>query len=142
MFLYYLSTNTLTKLEIPNVYPAQPNFHPNSSEFVFIGYEKTLYKLGLSGMLNRKTNLYIKSIFSDTIIEIKMHSKFMAGLFPKFSPNGLLISYFAVPADSLSHCMCLALIVYNIETMENTIVLDVIEEYNESFNGIYGYHDH
>lgn len=141
MFVYEIATNTIRNLVVSNdIYPAQPCFHPLSDEFVYIGYEKTPYKIGIRAILNRSTKLYKSSIEGNTE-EIPMHQDYMAALYPKYSPDGKKISYFAVPKDSLSHSMCLSLVVHNLETQENSVVLNTVEEFNENFNGIYGFQD-
>ena len=92
-------------------------------------------------MLNRNTKLYTKSVKAEDIANIPIPERFMAALFPKFSPNGRYLAYIGVPQNSLSHTMATALVVYDLETFNTKIVLDVVNDYNEVFNGIYGYHE-
>ena len=142
LFLYDIPENSVKEVStFDSIYPAQPFFRPGTDQYVFIGYEKTPYKLGISAMLNRKSKLYKKSISSDETEEIIIPNSLMAALFPKFSPNGRYLSYYGVPKDSLCHCMCVSLHVYDMDTQETKTIIEVVNNYNENFNGIYGFHD-
>lgn len=142
LYLYDLGANEVKEVLGNDLfYPAQPCFRPGTGEYVVVGFEKTPYKLGMYAMLNRNNKLFKKSLGSEDIEEIGLPSNFMAALYPKFSPDGRHLSYFGVPAGSISHAMCMALAVYNLETRETSILIDIVHDYNENFNGIYGYHD-
>ena len=142
LYIYDITENSIKSIETcANIFPAQPNFHPRTGNYTFIGFEKDPYILALADMLNRSSKLYQGSIFSEKAEEIKISPHFMAALFPKFSPNGEYISYFGVPRDCISHCMCLSLVVYHISNQENSTIVGIVHDYNKEFNGIYGYHD-
>lgn len=142
LFVYDTEMNDAKEVDIGvDVYPAQPWFKPGSSEFVFVGYEKFAYKLGVSAMINRKTKLYRKNMETGKAEEIPIPDAFMAVQFPKYSPDGKFISYYGVPKGTISHCPCVALVLYSTETQETRILIDIVTDFNENFNGIYGFHD-
>ena len=142
LFLYDIVNNEIKEIiTSDNIYPAQPNFRPGTDEFAYIGYLKEPYRIGIKGLHNRDTKLFKRSVKSEEIEEILIPDKFIAALYPKFSPNGKLLCYYAAPKGIHGHTMCLSLIVYDIETRESKIVLDTVEEFNENFNGIYGFQD-
>ena len=119
LFCYDLTANEVKEVVTPsNVFPAQPWFRPESNEFVFVGFEKTKYRMGLGAMINRKTKLFRKRNIEEEAEEIQIPEQFMAALFPRFSPNGKILSYLAVPKGSLSHAMCLALVVKEMDYMK------------------------
>ena len=143
IYLYDLCRNEVKQVGTSEeVYPAQPCFRPGTEEFVYIGFLKKPFKIGVRALLNRDTRLYKSSLCNEGQAEdIKIPERFMAALYPKCSPDGRLLSYFGVPANSISHCMCLSLLVYDFQTSETSIVLDTVEEFREDFNGIYGFNE-
>ena len=142
LYLYNISENSVKSIETNvDIFPAQPCFQPGTGTYTFIGFEKTAYVLALADMLNRSSKLYQGSLFSEKIEEIEILPHLMAALFPKFSPNGEYISYYGVPKDSLCHCMCLSMNIYNTSNQETKTIVEVVHDYNPQFNGIYGYHD-
>ena len=141
LFVYDTLENTVKEIQTPDeTYPAQPFFRPGTDEYVLIGYEKFGYKLGISAMMNRATRIYKKSISSEETQCINIPESIMAAQYPKFSPNGRYLSYYGVPKNSLCHSMCMSLHVYDFETLETKTILEVVPEFNEAFNGIYGFH--
>lgn len=142
LYVFDTQDNTVNEINVPDhVYPAQPKFRPNTNSLVFVGFKKTPYKLGINVMLNRGTQLFHLDVVSKEIEEIALPDSCVAGLYPKFNSSGNQFAYFGVPKGKRSHVMCLTLNVTEWETKQSRCLVDVVEDFNEDFNGIYGYHD-
>lgn len=142
LFIVNINTEEVKEIEVPShVYPAQPVFRPGKKELVFVGYVKQDYHLGVQFMLNRPTVLIAYDIESQSFEEIKIEEGLMAAQMPKFSPNGEILSYFGVPKGALTHCMCLSLHIMNYAEKLSRTLIDIVHENNDTFNGIFGYHD-
>lgn len=142
LYLYDIDLNDIKIINVsPCIWPAQPVFRPGTNDIYYIGFEKGEFKLALSGMINRKSKLFKTDIFNKEFEEIDTGKNYMAVLFPKFSPNGNLLSFYGVPQNSISHNMCISLCVYKIASKEIIGIVPRIHEFNENFNGIYGYHE-
>ena len=139
IFIYNLETN-----EIENIgatVPAQICFKPNSKEIVFVSYTDFLYKLGLNFMMNRANSLRLFNIETKELTSIEHHDSLGGCLFPKFSPDGAHLVYFGVPKGSLAHAFCMPLVIMDWESKSSRILVDVVENFDPSFNGIYGFHN-
>jgi acylaminoacyl-peptidase len=144
LFLYSIEKNQVILFKTPeNIWPAQAIFRPGTDEVYFIGFEKFDFKLGLSGMINRKSKMFKRRVDGEVeeVEEIDGFFGFMAVLFPKFSPNGQFLSCFAVPEGSLAHVMCVSLVVKDLQTNLIKELVPRVFEFNSEFNGIYGYHE-
>lgn len=142
LFLVNISSEEVKELDVPShVYPAQPVFRPGTQEIVFTGFLKQDYQLGVQFMLNRPTVLIAYDIETKSCKEIPIDAGLMAAQMPKFSPDGSFLSYFGVPKGSLTHCLCLSLHIMNYQNQQSRTLIDIIHEYNPTFNGLYGYHD-
>ena len=142
LYLYNIDLNDVRMVKVSeSIWPAQPVFRPGTNDLYYIGYEKGEFKLALSGMINRKSRLFRTDILNDEYEEIDLGIECMALLFPKFSPNGMFLSFYSIPANSISHNMCMRLCIYNIISKEIIEIIPIVQEFNENFNGIYGYHE-
>ena len=142
LFVYKIPENEVSEIKTPeNIYPTHPVFRPGTHDLYFIGLEKSSYKLGLAGMLNRKSKLFKLSELGENLEEIEFPSEYMAGLYPKFSPNGQFLSFLGVPKGSLSHIMCLSMLIQDLNSGEIRVLVPEITDFNPNFNGIYGFQD-
>lgn len=142
LYVYKIDSNEVSQIKHPqNIWPAHPVFYPGTKDLYFIGFDKGPYKLGLAAMLNRKTKLYKASIADESVEEIQTGNEYMGVLYPKFSPDGRYLAYYGVPLGSISHCMCISLVLKDMNTGEIREVVPRVQEYNEKFNGIYGFHE-
>jgi acylaminoacyl-peptidase len=75
------------------------------------------------------------------IEEVEGGSSYMGTLFPKFSPDGRFLTFYGVPIGSISHCMCVSLVIRDLNTGETRELVPRVFEFNSKFNGIYGFHE-
>ena len=142
LFVYKIPENEVSEIKTPeNVYPAHPVFRPGTHDLFFIGFEKFSYKLGLSAMLNRKTKLFRLSGLGENIEEVEFPSEYMAVLYPKFSPDGKFLTFMGVPKGSLTHSMCLTMLIQDMQSGEVRVLVPQMNDFNPNFNGIYGFHE-
>ena len=139
LFLLDISTSEVHEVDIPqDIYPAQPCFHPNTPELVFIGYDKEPYLRGIAAMTNRSSHLYLYSLENRQTHPID--TSFPSNLYPVFNPTGSKLAYFALHS-SLAHTSCALLRLIDWETKQNSTLIDQISHSSDSFSGIYGYHE-
>lgn len=142
LFVYNLSENSTKEVSVPeNIHPAQCTFVPNTHKVVYIGYEKTPFIRGLSAMLNRSSSLYLTDIQSTETKCLGKPQGTMGVQYPKFNQSGSLGAFYAIPEGTKSHATCLTLHLLDYESLEFRLLVDLVHEDNDHFNGLYGFHD-
>jgi acylaminoacyl-peptidase len=138
LFLFNWADRSVQAMPVPSdVFPAYPTFHPRDCEFVFVGYQKHAYKLGLRYMLDRKTTLYRSRLEGEAQL-LAIPDEFMAALCPKFNPAGKLL-LFGVP-HTLAHSTGCGLLSLDWSNNEVSTLLPVMETSQPHFSGLYFFH--
>ncbi|CAG9329314.1 unnamed protein product [Blepharisma stoltei] len=142
LYVFDIKENSISEIPLPeDIYPAQSMFRPNSYDLVIVGYKKTSYKVGMTAMLNRESNLYQININNKEVIKIDTKDTLQGIAIPRFNPSGTLLAYYGVPKGKRSHVTCLSLNLLDWENKLHRCLVDAVEDYNDHFNGIYGFYD-
>ena len=116
-------------------------FHPGRLALAYTAYPGEPYLVGFRAVTNRVSRCALLELEGMKTSYLGQDDRVKGIIFPKFSPDGGRLSMIGHPAGTFGHVTCLQLLVFDFDSEQTRVVVDVVQENLEHFNGIYGYQD-
>ena len=141
LFVMNVKTGRIQMVDTLDMVAMHAVFHPHTLLIAYTAYPREPYMVGFRAVTNRISQCALLQLESQQVSYLPQAEGTKGTVFPKFSPDGSKLAMFGHPAGTSGHVACLKLLVFDLATKVGKVVLDVVQENLEHFNGIYGYQD-